>query len=196
MGPGDLLLLLLCSLFVRCSLSQAAAAAAAGDVYCEDLSPDPRVVSTAEEASTLAADLDRCPGLEFNVYWRGAIGVSQPFELSNSTTLMITGDSKDKSVLDGVGESTLFLVFDFSELYLEDLGLTRGYGDNGGAVTASGGASVITVNCDIYGNKATSNGGGRNMSACSFPRPVYFLLRAVIRRRCLRSSSRRIAAAA
>lgn len=159
-AASGLLLLVLYALQVRGVLTQAAGA---DDIYCDGLSDDGvRVVSTEDEVSTLAADLKICPGSDFNVYWRGAIGVSQPLELSNSTTLRISGESKDDSLVDGGGESTLFLVFGFSELFLEDLGITGGYGDDGGAVAASGGASISFVNCDVYGNRATANGGKIN----------------------------------
>ncbi|CAM9844184.1 unnamed protein product [Scytosiphon promiscuus] len=165
-SAGNLLLLLvLCLLLVGGGLSQAAAG---GDSYCEDLSADDdRIVSTADDASTLAADLERCPGIEFNVGWRGTIAVSQPFELTESTTLRISGENKAESVLHGGGDSTLFQVFDFSELYLEDLRLTGGYGDNGGALTASGGASVTFVNCDVCGNRASANGGAIHLDGGS-----------------------------
>lgn len=168
-SAGDLLLLVLCSLFASGCLPQATSTAAADDdVFCEGLSPDARVVSTDAEASDLAEDLGRCPGLEFNVYWRGTIGVDLPFELTNSTKLWISGESKDTSVVDGAGTSTLFLVSDLSELYLEGMGLSGGYGNDGGAVAASEGASLTLVDCDIFANKASSNGGERKPERFAF----------------------------
>lgn len=156
MSPAtDKVLLLFYLLFVKGCLCQVAG----DDVYCESLSPEDRVVSTADEASTLTADLERCPGLEFNVYWRESIQVSQPLELSNSTTLRMTGESKETSVLDGGGESTLFVVSSLAKLYLEGLTLTGGYGDNGGAVAIWSGAAATFEDCVVYGNTATSNGG-------------------------------------
>lgn len=154
MSPAIGLVILLCSLVVRGSLSQAD-----DEVYCQGLSPDDRVVSTADEASTLAADLATCPGLEFNVYWTESIELSEPFQLSNSTTLRVTGESKETSVVDGAGKSALFLVSEVSTLYLEALALTGGYGGDGGAVAIRSGATVTLEDCMVYGNAATSNGG-------------------------------------
>ncbi|CAN0056334.1 unnamed protein product, partial [Scytosiphon promiscuus] len=154
MSPALDLAVLLFSLFVRGSLSQAD-----GDPFCQGLSPDDRVVSTADEATALAADLDRCPGREFNVYWIESIELSQPFQLSNATTLRVTGESKETSVADGAGKSTLFEVSDLSTLYLEALALTGGYGEDGGAVAIRSGAVVTLEDCAVYGNTATSNGG-------------------------------------
>lgn len=149
-------LLVICSLFG--ALSQGDSYDAEYE-YCEGLSADTRVVSTAVEASTLGEDLDRCKGLEFNVYWRGSILLGAPLELTNSTTLRVSGDSTETSLVDGGDEVNLFVVSELSVLHLEGLGLTAGYGDNGGAVAAVGGASVTLVDCNIYGNRATSNGG-------------------------------------
>lgn len=129
------------------------------DVYCGSLTQDARVVSTADHALTLGADLSACPGLEFNVYWRGAIGLSQPLQLTNATILRIIGESKEESVVNGEGEVTLFAASELSVLYLESVGLTGGYGVDGGAVAAVGGSSVTLVDCDVYGNRAASKGG-------------------------------------
>lgn len=123
---------------------------------CSDLSTDARVVSTPQEASALTADLSLCPGLEFNVFWVGSAVLLEPMRLSNSTILRVT--SLEASVLDG-GQQQLFVVSDSSVLVVEGMGLTGGLAENGAVVAASGGASVTFVDCDVYGNKASSNGG-------------------------------------
>lgn len=141
------------------------------DNYCDGLSSDSRVVSTATEATALGEDLGLCPGLEFNIYWRGAIlldaGAAAPLELTNSTTLRVSGDGTQTSLVDGGGQVTLFVVSELSVLHLEGLGLTGGYGENGGAVAAVEGASVTLVDCDVNGNRASSN-GGRCVCVCLF----------------------------
>lgn len=149
-------------LVVICSLS---GALSQNDGHCEGLSSDTRVVSTAAEAATLGEDLVLCPGLDFDVYWRGPIlldagtaGVAS-FELTNSTTLRVSGDGTKTSVVDRGGGGTIFLVSELSVLHLEGLGLTGGDGENGGVVAAIGGASVTLLDCDVYGNRASSDGG-------------------------------------
>lgn len=127
------------------------------DDGCFDLTADARVVSTPEEASALSADLSRCPGLEFNVFWRGSTVLLEPMKLSSSTILRIA--SLEASVLDGGQNQQLFVVSDSSVLFLEGLGLTGGQGENGAVVAASGGSSVTFVDCDVFGNRASSNGG-------------------------------------
>lgn len=151
MGPAPpRLLLLLVSLFVGRARSQ--------DGYCDGL-PDFRTVSTAAEASALGADLTRCQGLEFTVTWKGTVSLSEPLQVTNSTTLQITGESKEESVVSGDGGITLFVVSELSVLYLQAIALTGGYGVDGGAVAAVGASSVMLMDCDVYGNRVTSNGG-------------------------------------
>lgn len=144
------ILLVLSSLLSRRALAQDG---------CGDLSAEARVVSTPREASALTADLSQCPGLEFNVFWAESIALLEPMQLSNSTILRVT--SLGASVLDG-GQQQLFVVSDKSVLRVEGMGLTGGQGENGAVVAASGGASVTFVDCDVYGNKASSNGGRHN----------------------------------
>ncbi|CBJ31472.1 conserved unknown protein [Ectocarpus siliculosus] len=132
MGPAAARLLLLCFLLAGGALSQVD-----DDGYCDGLS-ESRTVSTTAEASALGADLARCQGLEFIVAWQGTVSLSEPLQVVNSTTLQITGESKEQSV--GVA-------------------LTGGYGVDGGAVAAVGASSVTLVDCDVYGNRVTSNGG-------------------------------------
>ncbi|CAM9573957.1 unnamed protein product, partial [Ectocarpus sp. 4 AP-2014] len=151
------LLLCVSTGFLSGALAQQASSSA--DVYCGSLTQDARVVSTADHALTLGADLTACPGLEFNVYWRGTIGLSQPLQLTNATILRIIGESKEESVANGGGEVSLFVASELSVLYLESVGLTGGYGVDGGAVAAVGGSSVTLVDCDVYGNTAGSKGG-------------------------------------
>lgn len=140
------ILLLLSSLFNRALCQDG----------CSGLSSAARVVSTPQDASALTSDLIQCPGLEFNVFWRGSTVLLEPLQLSNSTILRIT--SLEASLLDG-GQQQLFVVSGSSVLSVEGMGLTGGQGDSGAVVAASGGASVTFVDCDVYGNKASSNGG-------------------------------------
>lgn len=126
------------------------------DGGCSSLSADARVVSTPQEASALTTDLRECPGLEFNVFWVGSTVLLEPMQLSNSTVLRIT--SLEASVLDG-GQQQLFLVSGESVLVIEGMGLTGGQSESGAVVAASGGASVTFVDCDVYGNRASENGG-------------------------------------
>lgn len=154
-----LLLPLLWSLMVGGALSQDTSNSNSDAEYCAGLSADARIVSTAGEASTLGEDLRRCPGLDFNVLWRGSLLLEAPLELTNATTLRVEGESKEASVIDGGGAVTLFVASGLSKLHLESLGLTGGYGDNGGAVEAYGGALVTCADCNVYRNSVASNGG-------------------------------------
>lgn len=160
------LLLCVSTGFLSGALAQQTSSSA--DVYCGSLTQDARVVSTADHALTLGADLTACPGLEFNVYWRGAIGLSQPLQLTNATILRIIGESKEESVASGGGEVSLFVASGQSVLYLESVGLTGGYGVDGGAVAAVGGSSVTLVDCDVYGNRAASKGGEWGQNCAEF----------------------------
>ncbi|CAB1118871.1 unnamed protein product [Ectocarpus sp. CCAP 1310/34] len=153
MGPAAArLVVLLCFLLAAGARSQGD-----DDGYCDGLS-ESRAVSTTAEASALGADLARCQGLEFIVAWQGTVSLSEPLQVANSTTLQITGESKEQSVVSGDGDITLLVASELSVLYLQGMALTGGYGVDGGAVAAVGASSVTLVDCDVYGNRVTSNG--------------------------------------
>lgn len=117
------------------------------------------VVSDTDGATLLGQELLRCPGFDFEVDWRGKIRIDQPLELANGTSLKITGSgNKDSSIVDGGGQSSLFFL-NGSALLLDSVVLTGGDGIDGGVVEARDGASVEFNNCDVYLNKASSNGG-------------------------------------
>lgn len=126
---------------------------------CDDNLLSSIVVSTTEQASDLRTELLRCSGATFNVEWRSNITIAQPLGLFNRTSLTIKGSGDHSSVVDGGREVPLFVVNGSSFLHLEDLSLTGGDGSSGGVVAARDGASVSLINCDVYLNKVSSNGG-------------------------------------
>lgn len=145
--------------------------------YCDGIAGgEARVVSSTEEAGDLAADLVLCPGLDFQVWLVGSTVLEEPLRLSNATTLRINA-TDDSAELDGDGSTTLFDVSEQSVLVVAGVGLTGGFGAEGGVVSAVQGSSVTFVDCDVYGNKAVNVGGNTgdgatgNGGAEVFPKP-------------------------
>lgn len=125
---------------------------------CDEISTKSAVVASSADALSLRQNLTRCAGDEFEVEWHGAIVISESLELSNGTSLKVTGGGHYSSVVDGDGGVPLFVV-NSSTLHLEGLALTGGDGVIGGVVAARGNASVTLTECDVFGNKASSKGG-------------------------------------
>lgn len=126
-------------------------------IGCEDFSAR-SVVATPEDAMALSQNLTRCPGSEFNIEWEGTVSITEPMELSNGTSLRITGGGQYSTVLEGAGGVPLFVV-NASTLLLEGLVLTGGDGVFGGVVEARENASITFTDCDVFGNRASASGG-------------------------------------
>lgn len=122
------------------------------------------IVSTSKEATQVTRNLLRCPGSTFEVEWRGSVPISEPLTLSHGTTLKIVGSQGGKASaaasVQGHGVTALFEL-NGASLRLEGLALTGGNAAEGGAVAARGNALVTFVDCEVYQNVATSNGGER-----------------------------------
>lgn len=114
------------------------------------------IVSTTQEAAKLGQDILLCPGLSFKAEWQGHVSIAQPFELANGTSLVITGSSN--ATIDGQGDVSLFVV-NGSTLLVEGVVLSGGNGIVGGVVAAREGAKVTFLDCQVYGNNASSKGG-------------------------------------
>ncbi|CAN0333703.1 unnamed protein product, partial [Ectocarpus fasciculatus] len=118
-------------------------------------------VSTAEQLATLVESTN-CSEGAFVVSWRGALTLSEPVVVGNSTTLSIEGVG-DGAVLDGGGDSRLFQVSGGASLFLENLELRNGsapYYNGGGAIYADGeDASLLVSSCNFTGNRAPLDGG-------------------------------------
>ncbi|CAM9940423.1 unnamed protein product [Ascophyllum nodosum] len=115
-------------------------------------------VSTTSDAARLAEAL-LCDGpAVFTVIWNGDIVSSRTLNVSNGSTLSVTGSSEnsDNAVITGDGTVLLLQVDLDSNVSLT--GLTLSGGD--GAVRVIGGSFVEVVNCTFTRNKRTSSDQG------------------------------------
>ena len=72
-------------------------------------------------------------------------------------------DGADSAVLDASRHSRIFKVENGANLILENLKLTGGKADGGGAIYAENANEIKIINCTITGNEAYTNGGGLNV---------------------------------
>lgn len=128
------------------------------------ITTSPVIVSTSNEAAQLTRNLLRCPGSTFEVEWRGSVSISEALTLPDGTALDIVGSQGGKpsaaAAVQGRGVTALFNL-NGASLRLEGLTLTGGNSAEGGAVAARSNALVTFVDCEVYENVATSNGGER-----------------------------------
>lgn len=134
-------------------------------------------VSTTNDLQNLVDSL-QCTGEGvFNVTWVGSLQIDSPFEVSNGTSLTVTGhepssSSQDSSsstsldgynfgsgaVINGGGTSGLFSVSNGSALYLNKLVLAGGDAEEGGAVAVRFSSSVNVFGCALINNNAIEGG--------------------------------------
>ena len=88
-------------------------------------------VASSDDAATLARSL-QCSNGTFIVKWFGGVVVSQTLNVTQGTSLDITGASAGATV-DGNHTTQLFAVDGASALHLMDVVLTNGNADLGGA---------------------------------------------------------------
>ena len=100
----------------------------------------------------------------------GEIKASGPSEgdcgeiVINGKSLTIKkADGADSAVLDASRHSRIFKVENGANLILENLKLTGGKADGGGAIYAENANEIKIINCTITGNEAGTNGGGLNV---------------------------------
>lgn len=95
----------------------------------------------------------------FIVLWTGRILINATLDISNGTSLNITG--LDGGVIDGGGVVQLFNVSS-STLSLSNLALEHGNATNGGAIQASA-SDIIVTDCNITANSGTDSGGALSL---------------------------------
>lgn len=117
------------------------------------------IISDEDEALRLASAIG-CSGGIFTVTWVGAIEISEPFVISEGTSLTINGEG-DGSSLDGAGTvGPLILVEGVSsELTLRNVEITKGSARDGGAISALTSAKVNIMDCTFSDNDASASGG-------------------------------------
>lgn len=116
-------------------------------------------------------DAVNCTGEgEFNVTWYGNLQVGEVIDISDQKRLTVTGsdssvagiddDTDAVAVIDAGGTNGLFSLSEGSTLILNNLVLTRGDSDSGGAISASSSSAVRVVDC-VFSNNTASTGGER-----------------------------------
>ncbi len=128
------------------------------------------------EAVTLANANANADIITFQTGLSGLIRLTSG-ELTLSSDISIDGDTNGDTVADitisgdadssggaSVGDSRIFAVNGVTtNVILDSLSLTRGYGDSGGAIALSGGASLLLRDSSITNSRTTntlSSGGG------------------------------------
>ena len=107
----------------------------------------------------LASALD-CSDGTFTVTWVGSLAIPQTLTVTDGTSLTIIGEDAG-SALDGRGVTgpLIFVDGSSSALTLRNLGVKRGSGFYGGAISALTSAAVNIVNCTFSENDASQSGG-------------------------------------
>ena len=107
----------------------------------------------------LASALD-CSDGTFTITWVGSLAIPQTLAVTDGTSLTINGEGAG-SALDGRGVTgpLIFVDGSSSALTLRNLGVKRGSGTVGGAISALTSASVNIVNCTFSENYASQGGG-------------------------------------
>lgn len=98
-----------------------------------------------------------CSGGSFEVYWRGSIVVDGPIYVGNGTVLTVIGAADSSAVVDGDGNTRLFIV-DNGTLHVSNVTMLSGASSVGGAVAAAG--ATLTFNgTSFLNNSAVFDGG-------------------------------------
>lgn len=151
---------------------------------CEEVQPTPTacggelqqqwIVENSTQARALGEAV-RCPGMSFDVIWRGEIVINETLSIYNGTVLNILGVDIG-SAIDGDGKNRLFSVVDAS-LHMSNITVKNGYAKYGGAIVAS--RSSLSFNGVNFSGNNASNGGGAvfltSSSNVSFGGESYFL---------------------
>ncbi|CAM9092872.1 unnamed protein product [Scytosiphon promiscuus] len=119
-------------------------------------------VSTAAHVSALL-QATNCSGGVFAISWEGALNLSEPIVVGNSSSVSVFGVGDD-AALDGGGESRLFHLLGGASLYLENLELRNGmaveYTEGGGAIYTDGDELSLTASsCNFTNNYSHRDGG-------------------------------------
>ncbi|CAM9202693.1 unnamed protein product, partial [Hapterophycus canaliculatus] len=127
---------------------------------CSPALPREWIVEDTAGAIELANAIN-CSGGTFDVEWRGHVNVTQPFWISELTSVNINGVGRGASqaIADGNGETRIFNVLNAS-LHLHGMTLTQGYAREGGAVFVFRGTVTFSGDTSITNNVADESGGG------------------------------------
>lgn len=122
------------------------------------------VIESTEQVLALAEAIN-CSGGYFNVEWRGTVAVEKTISVSYGTVLNVTG-AGSSAVIDGRGMTNLFVVANAS-LHLNQVNVTNGTANHGGAITALAESHLSFDGSSFVGNVATYSGGALYVSNCS-----------------------------
>lgn len=132
------------------------------DGQCDELQQQWIVENTIQARALREAV--RCPGVSFDVIWRGEIVMNETFSIYNGTVLTILGVDID-SAIDGDGKYRLFSIVNAS-LHLSNITVKNGYAKYGGAIAGS--RSNLTFNgVSFTGNNASNEGGAVFLTSSS-----------------------------
>lgn len=116
-------------------------------------------VTNSSDARRLA-EIVNCTGSgSFIVLWTGRILINATLDISNGTSLNVTG--LEGGVIDGGNIVRLFNVSS-STLSLSNLALEHGNATSGGAIQASA-SDIIVTDCNITANSGTDFGGALSL---------------------------------
>ena len=144
---------------VLCVCLLAVIAARAQELQNCSIDAVPLIISSTEDASTLATSILGCADGAFAVQWIGEVFIEETIHVTGGTSLDITGAGPG-AIADGGSSTQLFYVDGGSSLHLSDLTLAHGGGTpHGGAVHASLSSVSFDGNVWFISNSALLSGG-------------------------------------